>query len=77
MQARLMPAPSPSPCHDYENGVLRNWKNERRRDVLMRGWAERRFPATTLRLPMVNSEHDHYESHLRGYYLRLAMAAPY
>ena len=41
----------------------------------MRGWAERRFPVTTLRLPMVNSERDHYDR-IYGYYLRLRDGGP-
>ena len=41
----------------------------------MRGWAERRFPVTTLRLPMVNSEHDHF-NRIYGYYLRLRDGGP-
>jgi nucleoside-diphosphate-sugar epimerase len=44
-------------------------------DALERGWLERRFPATALRLPMVNSRRDHF-ARLLGYVLRLRDGGP-
>jgi nucleoside-diphosphate-sugar epimerase len=44
-------------------------------DVLAAAFADRGFPATSLRLPMVHGERDHYQR-LRGYLLRLADGGP-
>ena len=44
-------------------------------DVFARAWQERRFPFTSLRLPMVNSERDHYDR-IYGYFLRLQEGGP-
>jgi nucleoside-diphosphate-sugar epimerase len=44
-------------------------------DVFARAWAETKFPFTSLRLPMVNSERDHYER-IYGYFLRLQDGGP-
>jgi nucleoside-diphosphate-sugar epimerase len=44
-------------------------------DVFARGWQEQKFPFTGLRLPMVNSERDHYDR-LYGYFLRLKDGGP-
>jgi nucleoside-diphosphate-sugar epimerase len=44
-------------------------------DAFARAWAERGFPYTSLRLPMVNSELDHYRR-IYNYYLRLKDKAP-
>jgi nucleoside-diphosphate-sugar epimerase len=70
----VMPAPPRSSAYDYENWVY-GVEKRAAEDVLMRAWAERRFPVTTLRLPMVNSERDHY-NRLYGYYLRLRDGGP-
>ncbi|RPI27254.1 MAG: NAD-dependent epimerase/dehydratase family protein [Acidobacteria bacterium] len=63
----VMPAPEESPS-DY-----RNWKYgvEKRQveDVLTEAWQTSRFPFVSLRLPIVNSERDHYHR-LYGYLLR-------
>jgi nucleoside-diphosphate-sugar epimerase len=39
-------------------------------EVFARAWEAKRFPFTSLRLPMVNSERDHYDR-IYGYFLRL------
>jgi nucleoside-diphosphate-sugar epimerase len=70
----VMPAPPQSAAYDYDNWVY-GIEKRAAEDVLMRGWAERRFPVTTLRLPMVNSEHDHF-NRIYGYYLRLRDGGP-
>ncbi len=44
-------------------------------DVLLKAWRTREFPFTTLRLPMVNSERDHFQR-IRGYLLRLRDGSP-
>jgi NAD(P)-dependent dehydrogenase (short-subunit alcohol dehydrogenase family) len=44
-------------------------------DVLERAWRTRRFPVTTLRLPMVNSRRDHF-ARLLGYVQRLRDGGP-
>lgn len=69
----VMPAPVADPSD------LRNWKYgvEKREveDVLSEAWAGGRFPYLSLRLPMVNSERDHYHR-LYGYLLRLWDGGP-
>ncbi len=69
----VMPAPVADPSD------LRNWKYgvEKREveDVLSEAWAGGRFPYLSLRLPMVNSERDHYYR-LYGYLLRLWDGGP-
>lgn len=44
-------------------------------EVLSQAWQTRRFPFTTLRLPMVNSERDHFDR-IHGYLLRLKDGGP-
>jgi len=44
-------------------------------DVFARAWQERKFPFTSLRLPMVNSQRDHYDR-IYGYFLRLKDGGP-
>ncbi|HEU4699133.1 MAG TPA: NAD-dependent epimerase/dehydratase family protein [Gemmatimonadales bacterium] len=44
-------------------------------DVFAEAWAARGFPATSLRLPMVNSERDHYDR-LLNYLVRLDDGGP-
>jgi nucleoside-diphosphate-sugar epimerase len=44
-------------------------------DVFAQGWVEHGFPFTSLRLPMVNSERDHYHR-IYGYMLRLQDGGP-
>jgi nucleoside-diphosphate-sugar epimerase len=44
-------------------------------DVFSDAWTEKKFPFTSLRLPMVNSERDHYDR-IYGYLLRLQDGGP-
>ena len=44
-------------------------------DVLARAWAEQRFPATRLRLPMVNGERDHFRR-IESYLWRIMDGGP-
>ncbi len=44
-------------------------------DVFTRAWEATRFPFTSLRLPMVNSELDHHDR-IYGYWLRLLDGGP-
>ena len=44
-------------------------------EVFTRAWQEHKFPFTSLRLPMVNSERDHYDR-IYGYFLRLKDGGP-
>jgi nucleoside-diphosphate-sugar epimerase len=72
-QGPVMQAPVGDPSD------LRNWRYgvEKREveDVLGEAWVNRQFPYLTLRLPMVNSERDHYYR-LCGYLLRLWDGGP-
>lgn len=69
----LLPEPEPG-TRDHAN-----WRYgvEKRaaEDVLLEAHAARRFPFTTLRLPMVNSPRDHY-GRLHGYLLRVRDGGP-
>jgi nucleoside-diphosphate-sugar epimerase len=44
-------------------------------DRLQQAWETRRFPFTSFRLPMVDSERDHFHR-IHGYYLRLRDGGP-
>jgi nucleoside-diphosphate-sugar epimerase len=44
-------------------------------DVFSHAWTENKFPFTSLRLPMVNSERDHYDR-IYGYFLRFQDDGP-
>ncbi|MCB9450708.1 MAG: NAD-dependent epimerase/dehydratase family protein [Anaerolineaceae bacterium] len=69
---RLMPAPKPS--FGYEEWRYGIGKREAE-DALTQAWETRRFPFTSLRLPMISSERDHY-SRLYSYILRLQDGGP-
>ncbi len=70
---RLMPAPKPD-SYNYEE-----WQygvdKRRVEDAMMSAWEAFRFPYTALRLPMVNSERDHF-LRLYNYILRLKDGSP-
>ena len=70
----LIPEPPQSAVFDHEN-----WKYgiEKRaaEDVFTGGWKARQFPVTILRLPMVNSERDHFHR-IHGCLLRLRDGGP-
>lgn len=72
-EGRLIPAPKPN-TYGYEEWLYGIEKRQAE-DVLARAWAQRHFPYTSLRLPMVNSERDHFYR-LYNYYLRLKDGGP-
>jgi nucleoside-diphosphate-sugar epimerase len=69
----LIPAPA-SNTRDYEEWLYGVEKSQAE-EVLQAAWETTGFPLTTLRLPMVNSERDHF-SRIRGYLLRLQDGGP-
>lgn len=70
----LMARPPESQTYDLNNWLYGIEKREVE-DAMALAWRSSRFPFTSLRLPMVNSERDHYDR-LYGYYLRLHDGGP-
>jgi len=70
----VMAAPPESNTLEYNNWIY-GIEKRAAEDVLMQGWEERKFPVTILRLPMVNSERDHYDR-IYGYWLRMRDGGP-
>jgi nucleoside-diphosphate-sugar epimerase len=70
---RLMPAPKPN-TYQYEEWLY-GVDKRRVEDTLAAAWQKEQFPYTSLRLPMVNSERDHF-NRLYGYLLRLKDGGP-
>ncbi|MBC7814298.1 MAG: NAD-dependent epimerase/dehydratase family protein, partial [Burkholderiales bacterium] len=68
-----MPMPEPN-TYNYEEWCYGHDKRLAE-DVLTAAWETRKFPFTTLRLPMVNSERDHFKR-LYSYMLRLKDGGP-
>jgi nucleoside-diphosphate-sugar epimerase len=70
----VMPRPP-----EHERADVRNWLygTEKREveDAMASAWQSSGFPFTSLRLPMVNSERDHYDR-IYGYWLRLQDGGP-
>ncbi|MGC2697044.1 MAG: NAD-dependent epimerase/dehydratase family protein [Candidatus Angelobacter sp.] len=60
-----------SECENWRYGVDKRAAE----DVFARASAEHKFPFTSLRLPMVNSERDHYDR-IYGYFLRIQDEGP-
>ena len=69
----VMPSPGPE-SKDYSNWLYGVEKREVE-DILSRAWETRRFPFVSLRLPMVNSERDHFYR-LYNYLIRLQDGGP-
>lgn len=67
-EGRLMPAPKPN-TYGYEEWLY-GVDKRRVEDALHKAWETNKFPYTSLRLPMVNSERDHF-NRLYNYVLRL------
>ena len=67
-EGRLMPAPKPN-TYGYEEWLY-GMDKRRVEDTLHKAWETNKFPYTSLRLPMVNSERDHF-SRFYNYVLRL------
>ena len=59
---------------DYSNWLYGHGKRQAE-DIFAAAWAESGFPYTSLRLPMINSERDHYHR-IYGYILRLRDGGP-
>lgn len=68
--------PEPSKADEYEHGNwLYGFDKRQAEDAFFRAWSEHQFPYTSLRLPIVNSERDHYDR-IYGYFLRLMDGGP-
>jgi nucleoside-diphosphate-sugar epimerase len=70
----VMPEPPVADESEHSNWLY-GYDKRQAEDVFARAWAERKFPYTSLRLPMVNSERDHY-GRIYGYWLRLQDGGP-
>ena len=70
----VMAEPPKSDESTYENWLY-GFNKRAAEDVFARSWAGKKFPYTSLRLPMVNSERDHYDR-IYGYFLRLQDGGP-
>jgi nucleoside-diphosphate-sugar epimerase len=69
----LRPAPRPG-TRDHDEWLYGVQKSEAE-GVLIHAWQARHFPFTTLRLPMVNSERDHFHR-VYNYLLRMKDGGP-
>ena len=72
-EGRLMPSPKPNTygSEEWVYGI----EKRRAEDALKAAWEQQNFPYTSLRLPMVNSERDHFHR-LYNYILRLKDGGP-
>lgn len=70
---RVMPPPKPDTFAYWEWNYGIN--KRRAEDTLAHAWAQHHFPCTTLRLPMINGERDHFYR-LYNYVLRLRDQGP-
>src|SRR6478609_2341516 len=70
----VMEQPPKSNTTEYENWRY-GFDKRAAEDVFARASAEHKFPFTSLRLPMVNSERDHYDR-IYGYFLRVQDEGP-
>ena len=70
----VMPEPPRENDIDHSNWLYGHGKRQAE-DVFADAWAELAFPYTSLRLPMINSERDHYHR-IYGYILRLRDGGP-
>ena len=68
-------AEPPAADESEHNNWLYGHDKRQAEDVFACAWAEKQFPYTSLRLPMVNSERDHY-GRIYGYWLRLRDGGP-
>lgn len=67
----------PEPAHDLTDQAEWRYRVNKRamEDALTAAWEEDRFPATRLRLPMVNGERDHFRR-LESYLWRILDGGP-
>ncbi len=70
----VMTEPAKSDVSEYENWRY-GFDKRTAEDVFARAWTQHKFPFTSLRLPMVNSERDHYDR-IYGYFLRIQDGGP-
>jgi nucleoside-diphosphate-sugar epimerase len=70
----VMAEPPKSNVSEYENWRY-GFDKRAAEDVFASAWAKDKFPFTSLRLPMVNSERDHYDR-MYGYFLRIQDEGP-
>lgn len=70
----VIPAPPRERQFDYDNWLY-GFDKRGAEDVLFTAWSETNFPFVTLRLPMVNSERDHFER-IHNYVSRLQDGGP-
>ena len=70
----VMAEPAKSNVSEYENWRY-GFDKRAAEDVFASAWTKNRFPFTSLRLPMVNSERDHYDR-IYGYFLRIQDEGP-
>ncbi len=70
----IMPAPRRDNVSDYRNWLYGKDKRDAE-DLLFQAWTKSGFPVTSLRLPMINSERDHY-GRVLGYVRRLEDGGP-
>jgi nucleoside-diphosphate-sugar epimerase len=73
-EGELIPAPAKENSSDYENWLYGKGKRDAE-DLLFAARNQDRFPVTSLRLPMVNSERDHY-GRILSYVRRLEDGGP-
>ncbi|MFN8376909.1 MAG: NAD-dependent epimerase/dehydratase family protein [Anaerolineae bacterium] len=72
-EGRVMPAPKPN-TYGYEEWLYGVEKRQVE-DVMLKAGAERGFPYTSLRIPMVNGQRDHFKR-FYSYMLRLRDGGP-
>jgi nucleoside-diphosphate-sugar epimerase len=70
----VMAEPPKSNVSDYENWRY-GFDKRAAEDVFAQAWAKDKFTFTSLRLPIVNSERDHYDR-IYGYFLRIQDEGP-
>ena len=70
----VMPEPAKADESEHSNWLY-GFDKRQAEDVFANAWNKHKFPFTSLRLPMVNSERDHYDR-LYGYFLRLKDGGP-
>jgi nucleoside-diphosphate-sugar epimerase len=70
----VMEQPPKSNVSEYENWRY-GFDKRAAEDVFASAWTKDKFPFTSLRLPMVNSERDHYDR-IYGYFLRIQDEGP-
>jgi len=70
----VMAEPPKSDVSEYENWRY-GFDKRAAEDVFASAWTKDKFPFTSLRLPMVNSERDHYDR-IYGYFFRIQDEGP-